>query len=87
MANLSEFLRVLSLFDKTESGTLRLRQLVAPHAVRCKQMYGAGIVSTVLVHKIKDLVAQACDEIAPLDGSEANLRIEILSLGLETNPA
>ena len=49
-------------------------------------MYGAGIVSTVLVHKIKDLVAQACDEIAPLDGIEANLRIEILSLGLETNP-
>lgn len=36
-------------------------------------MYDAGIVATVLVHKIKVLVTQGCDNIAPSDGIEAHL--------------
>lgn len=64
VANLGEFLKVVSLFDETESVALRLCQLVATHAVRGRRVHDAGIVATMLAHRINFLVTQNGDDFA-----------------------
>ena len=70
VANLGEFLKVVTLFDETESVALCLLRLVAAHGVRGKRVHDAGIVATMLVHKIDGLVTQNGDDFAAFDEIE-----------------
>ena len=74
VANLGEFQRVVALFDETESVALQLRRLVANHGVRGRRVHDAGIVATMLVHKIDVLITQNDDDFAAFD------EIDVVSL-------
>lgn len=79
VANLGEFLKVVSLLDETESVASRLRQLVATHAVRGKRVHDAGIVATMLAHQISDLVTQNFDDFAPFGEIDVITLEDVLS--------
>ena len=79
VANLGEFLKVVSLFDETESVALRLRRLVAVHGIRGKRVHDAGIVATMLAHRINFLVTQNGDDFAPFDEIDVLALEDVLS--------
>ena len=64
VANLEQFLKFLSVFEETESVALQLRQLVLTYAIRGKRVHDAGIVATMLAHKVGVLVGQDGDDFA-----------------------
>ncbi len=74
VANLEQFLQFLSVFEETESVAVELRRLVKAHAIRGQRVHDAGIVATMLAHKIRVLVSQNWDDFARFEG------IEVVSL-------
>lgn len=71
VANIDQFLRFVTLFDGTESGALRLRELVMTRSVRGNRIHDANIAATMMVHHIRVLVTQNLDDFAPFDEIEA----------------
>ena len=58
MANVSEFLGHVHLYDETEAVARRLRQLGLTYGLRGKRLHDANIVATMSIHGIRPLVTQ-----------------------------
>ena len=74
VANLEQFLKFLIVFEETESVALQLRQLVLTYAIRGKRVHDAGIVATMLAHKVRVLVSRDGDDFVRSE------EIEVVSL-------
>ena len=83
VANLEQFLKFLSVFEETESVALQLRQLVLTYAIRGKRVHDAGIVATMLAHKVRTLVSQDGDDFVRFEEIEVVSLEDVLS---QTNP-
>ncbi|MDE0125797.1 MAG: type II toxin-antitoxin system VapC family toxin [Bryobacterales bacterium] len=70
VANVNEFLRFVTLFDETEPVALQLRELVMTSGVRGNRIHDANIAATMMVHHIRVLVTQNCDDFAGFDKIE-----------------
>lgn len=71
VANVDEFLRFVTLFDETEPVALQLRKLVMTNGVRGNRIHDANIAATMMVHHIRVLLTQNCDDFAGFDKIEA----------------
>ena len=67
VANVSEFLRYVHLYDETEEVARRLRQLGLTYGLHGKRLHDANIVATMAIHGIRVLVTQNPDDFAPFD--------------------
>ena len=67
MANVSEFLRYVHLYDESEEVARRLRQLGLTYALHGKRLHDANIVATMSIHGIRALVTQNPGDFAPFD--------------------
>ena len=70
VANVSEFLRYLHLYDETEEVARRLHQLGPTYGLHGKRLHDANVVATMAIHGIRALVTQNPDDFAPFDEIE-----------------
>ena len=71
VANVDQFLGFVKLFDETESVARQLRKLVMTSGVRGNRIHDANIAATMMVHHIRVLITQNCDDFAGFDEIEA----------------
>ena len=66
-ANVTEFLRSLSMYSETAEVSRRLRQLALAHGIHGKRLHDANIVATMEEHGIRTLVTQNAGDFAPFE--------------------